>query len=261
MLLTVDIGNTNVVMGLMPKRGELASVIRFPTDKRRTVEEFMEGFEALVAMHGFDFSSVTGSIVSSVVPELTESVVASVRAKTGEDPLVVRYDMDLGFAIDMDTPDKLGADMIADAAGAVRDYEGCLAIFDMGTATTCSVVTADKVYIGSIIMPGVAISQDALTAHASQLPFIKFEQPQRLIGRNTVDCMRSGVVYANAAAIDGLLDRIADELGTPVKGIATGGISKLIVPACRRDVVHDPDLLLKGLWDIYIANVRKESVR
>lgn len=254
MLLTVDIGNTNVVLGLMPERGELASVIRFPTDKRRTVGEFMEGFEALVAMHGFDFSSVSGAIVSSVVPELTESVVASVRAKTGFDPLVVHYQMDLGFTIDMDTPEKLGADMIADAAGAVRDYEGALAIFDMGTATTCSVVTSDRTYIGSIIYPGVVISQDALTAQASQLPFIKFEKPEHLIGRHTVDCMRSGVVYANAATIDGLVDRIAEELGEPVTAIATGGVSRLIVPACRRSVVHDPDLLLKGLWDLYHAN-------
>lgn len=255
MLLTVDIGNTNVVMGLMPSRGELASEIRFPTDKRRTVEEFMQGFEALVAMHGFDFSNVDGSIVSSVVPELTDSVVASVRAKTGESPLVVDYTMNLGFSIDMDTPEKLGVDMIADAAGAVRDYEGSLAIFDMGTATTCSVVTSDRVYIGSIIIPGVVISQDALTAKASQLPFIKFEQPQRLIGRNTVDCMRSGVVHANAAMIDGLVDRIADELGEPVTGIVTGGVSKLIVPSCRRPIAHDPNLLLKGLWDLYHGNV------
>lgn len=254
MLLTVDIGNTNVVMGLMPQRGELASSLRFPTDKRRTVSEFMEGFEALVAMHGFDFSCVDGAIVSSVVPELTDSVVASVRAKTGFDPLVVNYKMKLGFTIDMDTPDKLGVDMIADAAGAINDYDGALAIFDMGTATTCSVVTSERVYIGSIIFPGVVISQDALTAQASQLPFIKFEQPEHLIGRYTVDCMRSGVVNANAAMIDGLIDRIADELGEPVRAIATGGVSRLIVPACRREVVHDPDLLLKGLWDIYRLN-------
>lgn len=254
MLLTVDIGNTNVVMGLMPQRGELASQLRFPTDKRRTVSEFMEGFEALVAMHGFDFSNVNGAIVSSVVPELTDSVVASVHAKTGEDPLVVNYRMNLGFDIDMETPEKLGVDMIADAAGAVNDYEGCLAIFDMGTATTCSVLTAQRTYIGSIIIPGVVISQDALTAKASQLPFIKFSQPERLIGKSTVDCMLSGVVHANAAMIDGLVDRIADELGQPVTAIATGGISRLIVPACRRSVVHDPDLLLKGLWDLYYAN-------
>lgn len=256
MLLTVDIGNTNVVMGLMPSRGELASHIRFPTDKRRTVEEFMEGFEALVTMHGFDFSNVNGAIVSSVVPELTGSVVASVRAKTGDDPMVVRHDMRLGFSIDMDTPEKLGADMIADAAGGVNDYEGCLAIFDMGTATTCSIVNSERVYLGSIIMPGVVISQDALTAKASQLPFIKFEQPKALIGRNTVDCMHSGVVHANAAMIDGLVDRLADELGESVTAVVTGGVSKLIVPACRRSVVYDPDLLLKGLWDLYHLNTR-----
>ena len=196
MLLTVDIGNTNVVMGLMPERGLLASNLRFPTDKRRTVQEFMEGFEALVAMHGFDFSNVNGAIVSSVVPELTDSVVASVRAKTGDDPLVVDH-----------------------------------------------------------LMPGVVISQDALTAQASALPFIKFERPKRLIGRDTVDCMRSGVMYANAAMMDGLVDRISDELDGPVLAVATGGISRLIVPACRRYVVHDPNLLLKGLWDLYHANV------
>ncbi|MFR3272864.1 MAG: type III pantothenate kinase [Slackia sp.] len=143
-------------------------------------------------------------------------MVASVRAKTGDDPLVVDYRMNLGFTIDMDTPEKLGVDMIADAAGAVGDYEGNLAIFDMGTATTCSVVSADRVYLGSIIMPGVVISQDALTAQASALPFIKFERPKRLIGRDTVDCMRSGVMYANAAMMDGLVDRISDELDGPV---------------------------------------------
>ena len=254
MLLTVDIGNTNVVMGLMPTRGELVSSLRFPTDKRRTVPEFMEGFEALVAMHGFNFDDVDGAILSSVVPELTDSVVASVRVKTGFDPMVVNHQMDLGFTIDMDTPEKLGVDMIADAAGAIGDYDGALAIFDMGTANTCSVVTSNRIYIGSIIYPGVVISQDALTAQASQLPFIKFEQPRNLIGRNTVDCMRSGVVNANAATVDGLIDRIADELGEPVTAVVTGGVSKLIVPACRRNVVYDPDLLLKGLWDLYYRN-------
>ena len=254
MLLTVDIGNTNVCMGLMPERGVLASHIRFPTDKRRTVEEFMENFEALVAMQHFDFSGVTGAIVSSVVPELTDSVVASVHAKAGRVPFVVRLVLNLGFTIDMDTPERLGADMIADAAGAVNDYEGALAIYDMGTATTCSIVSADKVYLGSIIIPGVVISQDALTAKASQLPFIKFEQPKHLIGRETVDCMRSGMVYGNAAMLDGLTDRIADELGEPVTAVVTGGVSKLIVPACRRSVIYDPDLLLKGLWDLHELN-------
>lgn len=131
MLLTVDIGNTNVVMGLMPTRGELASQLRFPTDKRRTVREFMDGFEALVAMHGFDFSDVTGAVVSSVVPELTESVVASVRAKTNLEPLVVNYKMNLGFSIDMDTPERLGRRHDCRRGGAVNDYDGALAIFDM----------------------------------------------------------------------------------------------------------------------------------
>ncbi len=256
MLLTVDIGNTNVVMGLMPARGNLVSHIRFPTDKRRTVEEFMESFEALVAMQRFDLSRVTGAIVSSVVPELTDSVVMSVHAMAGRDPMVVSNRLDLGFTIDMDSPERLGADMIADAAAAVNDYSGALAIYDMGTATTCSIVSAGKVYLGSIIMPGVVISQDALTAQASQLPFIKFEQPKHLIGRETVDCMRSGMVYGNAAMLDGLSERIADELGEPVTSVVTGGVSKLIVPACRRPVIHDPDLLLKGLWDIHERNSR-----
>jgi type III pantothenate kinase len=254
MILTVDIGNTNVVMGLMESRGVFASHIRFPTDKRRTVREFMESFEALVAMQHFTFDRVDGAIVSSVVPELTGSVVASVRAKIDKDPLVVSSDMDLGITIDIESPERLGADMIVDAVGATNEYFGNLAIFDMGTCTTCSVVTADKVYKGSIIIPGVVISQDAQTAAASQLPFIKFEQPRALIGRNTVDAMQSGVVYATAAMLDGLVDRVARELDGPVKAIATGGLSRMIVPACERDITLDPALLLKGLWDIYMRN-------
>ena len=115
-------------------------------------------------------------------------------------------------------------------------------------------LTSDRTYIGSIIYPGVVISQDALTAQCSQLPFIKFEKPKGLIGKNTVECMYSGVLYSNAATIDGLIDRIADELGEPVPAIATGGVSRMIVPACRREIMHDPNLLLKGLWDLYKLN-------
>ena len=254
MILTADIGNTNVVMGLMSERGKLESRLRFPTDKRRTVKDFMIGFEALVNMHHFDFSNVEGAVVSSVVPELTDSVVQSLRIKVGEDPVVLSNKLELGMTIDIDTPDKLGVDMIADAVGAINEFEGNLAIFDMGTATTCSVVNADRVYLGSIIIPGIEISQDALTAKASQLPFIKFEQPEHLIGRYTVDSMRSGVIYANAAMVDGLVDRIVDELGGPVTTILTGGVSILIKDACRREVVYEPSLLLKGLWDVYHMN-------
>lgn len=252
----VDIGNTNVTLGLMEGRGRLTWQLRMPTDKRLTVEEFMAAFESVMGPHTFARDAIEGAIVSSVVPELTDAMSAAVEAKTGVRPLIVHAGLALGIDIDIDTPDRLGVDMIADAVGAVNEYEGSLCIFDLGTATTCSVVRADRAYIGSIIMPGVAISQNALTAAASQLPFVKFEQPRGLIGRTTVDSMRSGLVHANAAMIDGLVDRVSDELGESVTAILTGGISKLIVPACRRPVVYDADLLLKGLWDIYRLNAK-----
>ena len=159
-----------------------------------------------------------------------------------------------GLNIVLDNPGEMGADRVADAVAALAQYPVPLVIVDMGTATTISVLDDRKRYIGGMIMPGVRISLDALTARASQLSGISIEEPKRLIGRNTVDCMKSGILYGNAAAVDGIVDRIEEELGQKVTVIATGGMSRKIIPHCKREMILYCDLLLKGLQVIYDKN-------
>ena len=159
-----------------------------------------------------------------------------------------------GLNILMDQPGQLGADLVADAVAGISEYPVPLIIFDMGTATTVSVVDSQKHYIGGMILPGIQISLDALTARASQLGGISIEAPRRVIGKNTVECMKSGILYSSAASIDGIIDRMEEELGQKATVIATGGLAKKIVPHCRRQVILDEDLLLKGLMVIYEKN-------
>ena len=159
-----------------------------------------------------------------------------------------------GLNILLDNPGEMGADRVADAVAALAQYPVPLVIIDMGTATTISVVDDKKHYIGGMIMPGVQISLDALTSRASQLSGISIEEPKKIIGKNTVDCMKSGILYGNAAALDGIIDRIEEELGQKVTVIATGGMSRKIIPHCKRKMILDGDLLLKGLQIIYDKN-------
>ena len=159
-----------------------------------------------------------------------------------------------GLNIVMDNPGQLGADLVADAVAGLASYPVPLVVIDMGTATTISVVNSKKQYIGGMIMPGVGISLDALTARASQLSGISIDAPRHIIGKNTIECMKSGVLYSNAAALDGIIDRIEEELGEKTTVIATGGLAKKIVPHCRKEIILDEELLLKGLMLIYRKN-------
>ncbi len=146
---------------------------------------------------------------------------------------------------------------MVDAVAATEEYSGMIAIFDMGTATTCSVVDEKRSYLGTLIMPGIKISQDALTERTSQLPYIRFEKPKHMIGKNTIESMQSGLIYGNAAMVDGLIERLEAEVGGEMTVVATGGIAGIIVPFCRKKIIYEPDLLLKGLWYIYHKNTRE----
>ena len=145
--------------------------------------------------------------------------------------------------------------MVVDAVAAIHQYPKPLIIIDMGTATTVSVVDKESRYQGGLILPGVKISQDTLTGRTSQLPRISLEAPAHVIGKNTIDCMKSGAIFGNAAMLDGLIDRIEEEIGEKATVVATGGLAECIIPNCRREVHYDPDLLLKGLMIIYEKNV------
>lgn len=254
MILAIDIGNSNIVAGLLDKQKKVLFSGRMPTDKKMSKEKTAAGLMELLEAWDKRAEGIEGAVISSVVPEITEAVKAGTEAVIEKKVIIVEPGIVTGLVIDMDDPAKVGADLIVDAVAAAEEYTGALAIFDMGTATTCSVVSADKTYLGTIIMPGLGISQEALAQKASQLPSVSFEAPGRLMGKNTRESMLSGMVYGNAAMLDGLLERIEDSLGERVTALATGGIAGLIVPYCRRKISYDPDLLLKGLWYIYYKN-------
>ena len=154
----------------------------------------------------------------------------------------------------MDNPKTTGSDMIVDAVAAIREYPAPLIIIDMGTATTMSVVDQAGNYIGGVILPGVRVSLDSLSGKTAQLPFISLEIPSRVIGKNTIDCMRAGIMYGNAATLDGIIDRMEEELGSKTTVIATGGLAKFITPLCRHEIIYDDALLLKGLLILYEKN-------
>ena len=154
----------------------------------------------------------------------------------------------------MDNPGQLGADQVADAVAGIAGYPVPLILIDMGTATTASVVNSKKQYVGGMILPGVGVSLDALTARASQLSGISIDAPRHVIGKDTIECMKSGVLYSNAAALDGIIDRIEEELGEKATVVATGGLAKKIVPHCKREIILDEELLLRGLLIIYEKN-------
>ena len=159
-----------------------------------------------------------------------------------------------GLNILMDQPSSLGADLVADAVAGIAEYPVPLIVIDMGTATTVSVIDEKKNYIGGMILPGMRVALDALTSRASQLSGISLDVPKKVIGKNTVDCMKSGVLYSNAGAIDGIIDRMEEELGQKTTVVATGGLAKKIIPLCKRNIILDEDLLLKGLLVIYRKN-------
>ena len=248
MIAAVDIGNSNIVIGLMDEQRKVCFSGRIRSDRQKTKEEFMIELKTLLDIY---------HVTLEGVPGLTDVVREGMRLMTGLTPLVVGRGIRTGIRIATDHPASLGSDLVVDAVAAVEEYSGIIAIFDMGTATTCSVVDERRSYLGTLIMPGVKISQDALTERTSQLPYIRFEKPKHMIGKNTIESMQSGLIYGNAAMVDGLIERLEDELGGEITVLATGGIAGVIVPFCRKKIIYDPDLLLKGLWYIYHKNAKE----
>ena len=255
MVLAVDVGNSNVVVGCFEEE-EILFVERLSTNRHSTALEYAVLIKTVLELNGCAGAAFEGGIVSSVVPSVTNMVKDAIRKLTGRQPLVVGPGLKTGLKIRLDNPAQLGSDRVADAVAAIAEYPCPLITIDMGTATTISVVDKDKNFIGGLIMPGLRISMDALTKGTSQLPQISLESPKKAIGRNTVECMRSGLVLGTAATIDGILDRIEEELGYPCTVISTGGLSHIVTPHCRRSIIHDDQLLLKGMMLLYRKNAR-----
>ncbi len=257
MVLVIDIGNTNIVLGCVEER-RLRFTARISTDRNKTEDEFALMLEGILKMNGVSCGQIEGGIISSVVPELKKVMSETVKRLTGQTFLVVGSGLKTGLNIRTDSPDKLGSDLVVDAVAASAKYPKPTVIFDMGTATTLSVLDACGRYIGGMIIPGMRVSVDALSARAAQLPYINLDTPNEVIGKNTVDCMQAGVIYGHAAMLDGLIDRVEDSLGCPVTAVITGGLSRIVVPHCRRKIIYDENLLLDGLVILYEKNIGKK---
>ena len=253
MILAIDIGNTNIVVGCIDEE-KIYFTERLSTVRTKTELEYAVDLKTVLDIYHIKRTDIEGCIISSVVPQITGIAKLAAEKILKKEVMVLGPGVKTGLNIVMDNPGQLGADLVADAVAGLASYPVPLVVIDMGTATTISVVNSKKQYIGGMIMPGVGISLDALTARASQLSVISIDAPRHIIGKNTIECMKSGVLYSNAAALDGIIDRIEEELGEKTTVIATGGLAKKIVPHCRKEIILDEELLLKGLMLIYRKN-------
>lgn len=252
MILAIDIGNTNIVVGCIDDK-KTYFIERLATVRTKTELEYAVDLKTVLDIYHIKKTDIDGCIISSVVPQIT-NIAKLAAEKILKKEVMVLGRCKTGLNIMMDNPGQLGADLVADAVAGLKEYSVPFIVIDMGTATTVSVVNGKKQYIGGMILPGIGISLDALTARASQLSGISIDAPKHVIGRNTIECMKSGVLYSNAAAIDGIIDRVEEELGEKATVIATGGLAKKIVSHCKKDIILDEDLLLKGLLIIYEKN-------
>lgn len=254
MVLAIDIGNTNIVLGCF-EGDKILFRERISTNLTATDLEYATAVKMALNMHNYTSSMLTGAIISSVVPSVTNTFKRAVEKYAGVKVMVVGPGIKTGLSILIDNPAQLGSDLVVDAVAGIKEYSVPLIIIDMGTATTFSVVDGNKNYIGGMIMTGMAVSTEALTSRTAQLPKIAFEVPKKIIASNTVDCMKSGIMYSTACSIDGLIERIEEELGEKCTVVATGGLAGAVVPLCKKKVSLDDDLLLKGLMIIYNKNV------
>lgn len=253
MVLTVDIGNTNIVLGGFCG-DELKFVARIATNANKTEDEYATKIKSILYLHEVEKAQIKGAIISSVVPPLTRVMRDAVKMVYGVEALTVGPGIKTGINIHCDDPSTVGADLICACVAANTIYGNPSLVIDMGTATKMMVIDPSGTFIGVSIIPGVNIALKALASGTAQLPQISLEAPKSVIGKNTADCMRSGAVFGNAAMLDGMIDRFNDEMGCSLKLIATGGLCSTIIKHCKHDIIHDDNLVLKGLNIIYNKN-------
>ena len=253
MLLAIDIGNTNITLGGYDN-GILAFTARIATDSKYTSDQYAATIKNVLTLYGQSEDNIEDCIIASVVPRVGTAVSGAVSRLCNIVPLVIGPGVKTGLNIKIDNPAQLGADLVVGAVGAIAEYTLPCVIIDMGTATTISVIDSNGVFLGGTISAGINLTIKALCENTAQLPSIDIDAPRSVIGRNTVDSMKSGIVYGTAAMIDGLLDRIATELGETPTVVATGGLSREIVSFCKSSIIYNENLLLDGLKEIYNKN-------
>lgn len=248
MVLLIDVGNSNIVFGFSDNN-EIIKTFRFKSFTDKTSDEFFIMIKSMLDMYNFD-----DVIIGSVVPIITSALVKMFKKHYNISAKVLGPGIKTGVSLKVDDPKTVGADLICDTAGANALYNEAI-IIDLGTATKY-IYTKNSTFYGCSIAPGVAISMKALVSNAALLPSIELQAPKKVIGTNTITCMQSGVILGAASQVDGMIERIIDEIGNPnVAVIATGGLSSLIVPLCKNKIERIDNLTLKGLLEIYKKNL------
>lgn len=257
MILAVDIGNTQIVLGCIENE-KVVFIERVSTNHTATRLEYASMMKTAFEMYNVDTDDIEGAIISSVVPNVTNNVKQAIEKISNIKVIVVEPGIKTGVSIKIDNPAQLGSDLLVSAVAGVAKYKMPLIIIDMGTATTVSVINREKEYIGGAILPGVVISHDALVNRTSKLQSIALEKPSKVIGTNTIDSIRSGLMYGNAGALDGIISHINEQMGEECNVVATGGLAQIVVPLCKSKIVLDDELLLKGLMILYEKNKKAE---
>lgn len=259
MILTVDVGNTNIVLGGFENE-KLLFVSRLQTNKYKMADEYTIQFKALLDLYKVSPNQFEGAIISSVVPPLLPTLKQAIKQLFDCKVITVSPGTKTGLNIVTDNPAILGADLVCGAVGAMYRYKMPCIIIDLGTATKFSVMDKNACFLGVSIMPGINISLDALSKRTAQLPHIEFSNAHDVIGTNTLDSMLSGVVFGTASMIDGMIERIEDELGQKSTVVITGGLAENIIPHCKKNIQKDENLLLYGLLEIYKKNIKPKSI-
>ncbi len=253
MIIAVDVGNTNIVIGFLDG-DNLVNECRLSTAKDDSAEEYAIKLHSIFEICNIDISNIDGSVLSSVVPPLNRTISKALMLITGKKPIVVGPGVKTGLNIKIKNPAELGSDMVVSAVAGISKYSCPLIIFDLGTAITASVIDRNGCFVGASILCGVKTALDALVSSTAQLPQIEIVAPEKAIGTNTVESMRSGTVFGTAAMIDGLVRRFEAELGEKATVIVTGGLGSIVSQYCESDVIVDKHLVFDGLRMIYDKN-------
>lgn len=253
MILAADIGNTNIVLGGF-NEDKLMFVVRISTNPKKTEDEYASKIQGILNMHSVMPEDVEGAIISSVVPPLNPIMKKALKLVYNVEPIMVEPGIKTGINLKCDDPSSVGADLICACVAANHFYKSPCLVIDMGTATKILLIDDSGAFSGASIIPGVAMGLNSLSSGTAQLPQVNLEAPKTVAGKNTIDCMKSGVVYGNASMIDGMINRFCNEYGKELPVYATGGLASTIIPHCEHDILIDDNLLLKGLNVIYNKN-------
>ena len=260
MILAIDCGNTHITVGCVDSIGTASPVFRIATDPKKTEFEYATEIKQILDMEGICTDAFCGSAISCVVPPLTETLIRASKKLTKSDPLVIGAGVKTGLHVCINDPGTVASDLVVTGVAAKAQYPLPCVIVDMGTATTLTAIDRDGRFIGGAILPGTKLSLDALASQTALLPITDLASPKGAVGTNTADCMRSGIIFGSAGAVDGLLERFEEQIGTIASIVSTGGLASTVTPYCRHPMIYDETLLLKGLRLIWDKNqTRKEK--